>query len=196
MNLRGTDLKKHELEKAFNDSSRHITLRGKSALVPLKFTETGEPVSEKTSRVDIIIKRLTIPQINFLYHWRLTEFKDAAKACEKAGLSLDQAERLAQKLSCFKQEDAKVRAMAEIPTPSWIAAKHVENVFEGGKLEDSERDSLKELAKISGAYKTQATVSFTQNVFNLPKLSPEAEAELHKIADREADIVDAEVSNG
>jgi hypothetical protein len=191
-----SDLNKQELSKAFNDRSRKITLRGKSAVVPLKFDRKGQPVTESTNLRDLILKRLTLTDIEFLYHWRANEFKDANKACTEAGISLDHAERLAKKLSCFREEDAKVRALAEIPTPTWIAAKHVENVYDKGSLEDSERDSLKELAKISGAYKTQASVTFTQNVFNLPKLSPEAEAKLKEIADREADIVDAQVSNG
>lgn len=189
-------MKRHELEKAFNDGSRHVAIRGRQAVVPLKFDSAGQPVSEDTNPKNIVLKKLSLKDIEFLYHWRLTEFGDASKACEKAGISLDQAERLANKLSCFKEEDAKVKALAEIPTPSWIAAKHVENVYDGGTMEDSERDSLKELAKISGAYKTQASVSITQNVYNLPKLSPEAEAELRKIADREADIIEAQVSNG
>lgn len=190
-------MEKQELQKAFNDRSRKVRIRGRRAVVPMKFDRRGEPVTKDTPAKDIVIKNLTLTDINFLYHWRATEFKDASAACQKAEISLDQAERLAKKLACFREEDSKVKALAEIPTPSWIAAKHVENVYEGGKtLEDSSRDSLKELAKISGAYKTQASVSITQNVFNLPKLSPEAEAELRKIADREADVIEGEVAHG
>ena len=188
-------MKKQELQKAFNDGSRKITLRGQSAVIPLKFDKNDLPVSEKTNAKDLILKRLSLEDIEFLYHWRLTEFKDAPAACTKANISIEHAERLTKKLACFKEEDAKVKALAEIPTPSWIAAKHVENVFDGGTLEDSERDSLKELAKMSGAYKTQASISFTQNVFNLPKISAEAEAKLREIADREADVVEGEVAS-
>lgn len=90
--------------------------------------------------------------------------------------------RLIKKLSCFREEDAKVRALCEIPTPEWIAAKHVENIYEGGRLEESEHKSLQELAKIEGAYKQQAPQTQI-NVFNLPTLPPEKEAELKKVFD-------------
>ena len=84
--------------------------------------------------------------------------------------------------------------MADIHTPNWIAAKHVENVYEGGVLDDSERDSLKELAKISGAYKNTSTVNIQTNVFNMPKLSEEAMAKLKEFADGQADIVETQLA--
>lgn len=184
-------LKKENLANVVNDKSRRITIRGKQAIVPLKFDEDGEPAT--TDR--LIFKRLSLIDLRFLREWRGAEW-DVQKAIEKSGVSQDKAERLIKKLSVFREEDAKVKALAQIPSPSWIKSKHVENIYEGGTLQDSQQKSLAELAKIEGAYKTQASVSITQNVFNLPKLSPEAEAELRKIADKEADVMDAEVAHG
>ena len=74
----------------------------------------------------------------------------------------------------------------------------MENVYEGGGLEESEHKSLQELAKISGAYKTQnSPAGMVVNVFNLPKLDPESEQKLKEIARREAEIIqEAQVVNG
>ena len=49
----------------------------------------------------------------------------------KSGLDRSHVERLVKKLACFREEDARVKALCEIPTPDWIAAKHVENVYSG-----------------------------------------------------------------
>lgn len=154
----------------------------------MRFDKDGNPATSKT----IIIKTLTQQDLWFLKFWREAGYADAEGSCRKAGIDVAHAERLAKRLGAFREEEAKVKALAEIPTPSWVAAKHVENVYEGGGVEDSVHKSLSELAKITGAYKTQAAVSITQNVFNLPKLSDETRARLKEIADREADMVDTE----
>ena len=173
--------------KAVNDASRRVRVRGKQAIIPLKFDADGNPATDGK----IILKRLTLNDLHFLGVWRNADW-DINIAIRKSGFNKNRVEFLVRKLRCFRNEDAKVKALAEIPTPAWISAKHVENVYEGGGLEESERDSLKELAKISGAYKTQASLSITQNVFNLPKLSPETEAQLKAIAQRELAVeVDA-----
>lgn len=179
-------------EAGINDKARKVKLRGKEVIVPLKFDEEGEPAA-----VDrLIFKRLTLNDLRFLQKLRSANW-DIAKAREGLDISLESAERLLKKLSCFREEDARVKALCEIPTPSWIAAKHVQNVYEGGTLEDSEHKSLQELAKIEGAYKNNINVSVTQNVFNLPKYDPETEKKLKDIADQEAMLIqDAQVVNG
>lgn len=164
-------------DAGINDKARKVKIRGNQAIVPLKFDEDGNPAT-----VDrLIFKRLTLNDLRFLALWRDSGW-DIAKAQEKTSLSKDQVERLVKKLSCFREEDARVKALCEIPTPDWIAAKHVQNVYEGGVFGDSEQKSLAELAKIEGAYKQ--TAPQTQiNVFNLPALPPEKEAELKKVFD-------------
>lgn len=183
---------KTELEKVINDKSRRIKIRGKTAIVPLKFDEDGNPAT-----IDrLIFKRLSLLDLRFLRHLRDAGW-DIQKASEQAGINQERAERLVKKLSVFREEDARVKALAEIPTPSWIAAKHVENVYDGGALEDSQHKSLSELAKIEGAYKNNINLNVTQNVFNLPKYDPATEAKLKAIADQEAILIqDAQVVNG
>ena len=177
-------MNEEHLERAVNDRSRKITIRGHQAIVPLKFDEDGNPAT-----VDrLIFKRLSLNDLRFLRHLRESKW-DIAIACKKAGVAESSSERLIKKLSCFREEDARVKALCEIPTPDWIAAKHVQNVYEGGTLEDSEHKSLQELAKIEGAYKNNLNVTVTQNVFNLPHYDPATEAKLKDIADREAQII-------
>lgn len=191
-----TVLKKSDLEKAVNDGSRKVCIRGRQAIVPLKFDSDGDLVTGETPSVKLVLKRCTLNDLGFLFYWKQNDYTSAEKACEKAGISIDQAERLARKLACFREEDAKVKALAEIPTASWITAKDVESFYEGGQINESQHKSLDRLAKITGAFKT-TEVTITQNVFNLPKYDAVTEAKLKEIADREAMIIqDAQVVNG
>ncbi len=179
-------MKRENLSKVVNDASRHITIRGKQAIVPLKFDEDGEPSTDSTR----IYKRLSLNDLRFLQAWKQADW-DVAAAVAKCGVPEDKAERLIKKLSCFREEDARVKALCEIPTPSWIKAKHVENFYEGGTLEESQHKSLQELAKIEGAYKQQA-VNTQINVFNLPELPPEQAAKVKEVFDtiamKESDV--------
>lgn len=179
-----------------SDRSRKPIHRGKEVLVPLKFDDDGELLTQQTFDARKHLKRLSMDDLRFLKAWREAEW-NTEKACEKTGFEIKKAERLAKRLQVFRDEDAQTKALAEIPTPSWISAKHVENVYNGGEMEDSERDSLKELAKISGAYKTAAVVNIQHNVFNLPSLAPEDEAKVRALADSlaiETQIVDADAA--
>lgn len=185
-------MKKQELEKAINDSARKIPIRGTQAIVPLKFDKEGEVVSHDTSPDRMVFKRLTLDDLRFLKIWRTNNW-DVEKSREEAQVSEQKVVLLVRKLSCFRAEDAKVRALAEIPTPNWIAARDVENVYDGGSVSDSTHKSLDRLAKITGAFKT-SEVNITQNVFNLPQLSPEATAAIKAIADKEADVIEAQVA--
>lgn len=113
--------------------------------------------------------------------WRELEW-DVVEATKVIGLPPERVAKLVKKLQCFRNEDAQVKALAEIPTPNWIAAKHVENVYNGGSLDESEHKSLQELAKIEGAYKQQAP-STQINIWNLPDLAPEQNAKLKEVFD-------------
>lgn len=179
-----------KLVKEVSDRSHKPIQRGNAVLVPLKFDDDGELLNQETFDARKHLKRLSMDDLRFLKAWREAEW-DTEKALEKTGIPGDKAKRLISRLQVFREEDAKTKALAEIPTPSWISAKHVENVYNGGEMEDSERDSLKELAKISGAYKTAATVNIQHNVFNLPSLPPEQEAKVRALADSLA--IEAEV---
>lgn len=172
---------KRELEKVVSDKARRVKIHGNQAIVPLKFDKDGEIVSENTPPDKLVLKRLTLDDLRFLKVFRENSW-DASKSRDQLGLSQDTVDRLVKKLTCFRIEDAKVKALAEIPTPDWITAKHVENVYSGGVLQDSEHKSLAELAKIEGAYKQQAPTTQI-NVFNLPDLPPDQEAKLKEVFD-------------
>lgn len=192
VNRLGLDENKLLTDAGINDKSRRVKLRGKQVIVPLKFDEDGNPAS--TDR--LVFKRLSLIDLRFLKIWR-DNLWDIEKTISDTSLPRDRAERLIKKLVVFREEDARVRALCEIPTPSWIKAKHVQNFYEGGTLEDSEHKSLQELAKIEGAYKNQSLAGATVNIFNLPKYDPSTEAKLKELADKEAVIIqDAQVVNG
>ncbi len=178
---------KEDLAKVVNDASRKVSVRGKQAIVPLKFDEDGEIATSDTR----IFKRLSLTDLRFLGDWKKADW-DTEKAIAASGLTKERAERLIKKLSCFREEDAKVKALAEIPTPSWIKAKHVENFYEGGTMEDSQHKSLVELAKIEGAYKNVSSVNVNVvHSLKLPALKPEEEAELRRLGDSIATTVEA-----
>lgn len=171
-------------DAGINDGSRKVVFRGGQVIVPLKFDEDGQPAQADR----LVFKRLSLNDLRFLQAWRQAGW-NVEVAIGKSNLSRASAERLIKKLACFREEDARVKALCEIPTADWIAARHVQNIYEGGSLEDSEHKSLQELAKIEGAYKNNMNVSVTQNVFNLPKLDPETEQKLKALAAQEAQII-------
>lgn len=187
------DPEEQVLLQEVTDRSRKPIQKGHSALVPLKYGEDGDILNKDTFDARRHLKKLSMDDLRFLRAWRHAGW-DTDKACTELAVPIEKVKRLVAKLEVFRQEDARTKALSEIPTPAWIQAKHVENVYQGGTLEDSERDSLKELAKISGAYKTQASVNQTINIFQMPKLSPEAARKLKEFADAQADIVDGELA--
>lgn len=187
------DSEEQGLLQEVTDRARKPIKMGRNVLVPLKFEDEGELLTQETFEVKKHLKTLTMSDLRFLQSWRKHGW-NTDKACEELCVPIEKVKRLVAKLEVFREEDARTKALSEIPTPAWIQAKHVENVYQGGVLEDSERDSLKELAKISGAYKTQASVNQTINIFQMPKLSPEAAKKLKEFADLQADIVDGEIA--
>lgn len=170
-------MKHKDLAGAVNDGARNIKIRDTRPIIPLKFDKEGKTATDSTR----ILKRLTLDDLRFLQAWRESSW-DIVKATESTGMIPAKVERLVKKLQVFRDEDAKVKALAEIPTPDWIAAKHVENVYNGGTLEESEHKSLAELAKIEGAYKQQAP-NTQINIWNLPELPPEQTAKLKEVFD-------------
>lgn len=169
-----------KLASDLSDRSRKVKRAGDKYLVPLKFDDQGNPLTQESFNIRKHLKELSLLDLRFLSEWRASGW-DAEKAANKALVEPEHAKRLVRKLQVFKDEEERIKALADIPSVDFIKAKHTENVFEG-KLDDSQRDSLKELAKIVGAYKT-TSVTLTQNVFNLPPLSPEQESKLKEVYD-------------
>lgn len=176
--------------KEFSDASRKAVVVANKAVIPHKFTESGEVVGGDNFNPKRDVSRLSLTDLRFLSAWRAAKWDDKI-ATEKLNLEPEAAKRIIKRVSYFKTEDAKVKALADIPTPEWIAAKDVENVYEGGTVNDSQHKSLDRLAKITGAFKT-TEVNLTQNIFNLPALSPEVEAKFKALAEEalEAEIVE------
>jgi hypothetical protein len=168
------------LASEFSDKSRRVKRTGGRFLVPLKFDEKGEALTQETLDVRKHLKSLSLTELRFLSAWRASGW-DTPKAAAQVNITDEYAKRIAKKVVCFKDEEERIKALADVPTPDFIKAKHTENVFDG-KLDESQRDSLKELAKIVGVYK-QTNVSLTQNVFNLPPLTPEQETKLKEVYD-------------
>jgi len=187
------DEESKELLQEVTDRSRKPIVKGNSVLVPLKFDQDGELLDQDTFDARKHLKRLSLDDLRFLKCWRDSKW-DTQKACELLCIDVAKVKRLVAKLSVFREEDARTQALSQIPTSAWITAKHVENVYQGGVLQDSERDSLKELAKIAGAYKTTATVNIQNNIFQMPRLTPEQAAKLKEFADLQADVIEGEIA--
>jgi len=165
------------LASSVNDGTRQVRIRGIKSPVPLKFDKDGNPARTPQA---VILKHLNRDELYFLKLWRDSGW-NIAEATAKSGVTPEMAERLVKKLSVFQEEDEKVQALCKIPTPEYVAAKNLEG-FYTDSFSDGQRDHLKELAKMTGAYKTVASLSITQNVFNLPKLTPEIEAKFKQLA--------------
>lgn len=180
-------------DAGINDRARKVSLRGKEVIVPLKFDADG-----KVATVDkFIFKRLSINDLRFLALWRETDYsEDIQVLLKKTNLPESRIKWFCDKLDPFRKENDWTKALCNIPSINHIKARlHVNSYTD--ELSDGQRDSLKELAKIEGAYKNNLQVTVTQNVFNLPKYDPETEKKLKEIADREAIIIqEAEVVNG
>lgn len=182
-----------ELLQEVTDRSRSPIVKGKTVLVPLKFGDSGDLLNSQTFDARKHFKKLDLNDLRFLKCWRDNAW-DTEKTCADLFVESAKVKKLVAKLEVFREEDARTKALAAIPTAAWVSARHVENIYQGGVLEDSERDSLKELAKITGAYKTAATVNIHTNIFQMPQLSPEAMAKLKEFADSQADIVETELA--
>lgn len=175
---------KQGLLKSVSDKSRKAKLVGRRALVPLKFDDDGSPITQANFDPTKHLKSLSLNDLAFLKAWRESGW-DLEATQKKLAIETEKAKRIARNLQVFKDEEARVKALADIPTTQWIAAKHTENVFDGN-LEDSQRDSLKELAKIIGAYKPTTTISLNAKL-EMPQLSPEQAAKAREFFDTVAE---------
>jgi len=175
-----TPREQRALVTQLNDRSRKASRTRHKVIVPLKFDDDGNSITKETFNPVKHLKALNLDDLHFLKTWRENGW-DIEKTCKETLTDEEKAKRLIRKLQVFKDEEGRVRALADIPSPAWISAKHTENVFEG-KLDDSQRDSLKELAKITGAYKPTQSVS-VQISLEKPAWTPEQEAKIRDLYD-------------
>jgi hypothetical protein len=179
---------KEDLAKVVNDASRKVSIRGNQAIVPLKFDEDGEPATfDKT-----IYKRVNRNDLRFLALWQETDYSEDIEVLrKKTNLPESRIKWFCNKLDCFKQEDLLTKAVCKIPSVNHIKARlHINSYTD--ELTDGQRDSLKELAKIGGAYKNVSSVNVNVvHSLKLPALKPEEEAELRRLGDSIATTVEA-----
>lgn len=182
------------LRKHFNSKSRKVKKDRNHYLVPLRYDAAGKVLTEETFDARKHYKKLTLDDWAFLEAWKRNDY-DAIKTQDDLALSAYDLTRLVQKLECFKREEIQDKALATIPTASFIQARHTENVLGGAPLDDSQRDSLKELAKITGAYKSTTQINVQNNVFQMPTLTPAEQQALKAFADKMADVQEAQLGS-
>lgn len=161
------------LVRQFSDRSRKTVKAGNEFIVPHKFTPSGDVVDDSNFQPKRDLSRLTLDDFRLLA--ALQEKKwDAKAACDSLGLDLEISQRRLKKLSYFEFEDKKSKSLAAVATPAFVTAKNVEGFFTDS-LTDGQRDHLKELAKITGAYKPTTNLNLNVNAFVKPQLTPEQE---------------------
>src|SRR3990167_1229893 len=162
------------LVKKFSDRSRKAVRKGEQFLIPHKFTPDGSVIDESNFNAKRDLSRLSLDDFRLLA--ALQEKKwDQKAACESIGVDLQESQKRLKKLSYFEFEDKKALALATVATPAFVTSKHIQNIIEGGTLNDSEHKSLVEAAKITGAYKPTTTLNLSVSAFVKPQLSPEQE---------------------
>ncbi len=177
------------LVRKFSDKSRKATRTGNKFLIPHKFTPDGDVIDESNFNARRDISRLTLDDFRLLS--ALQEKKwDLKAACESLQIDLEAAAKRYKKLSYFEFEDKKAHALAAVATPAFVTSKNVEGFF-ADNLSDGQRDHLKELAKITGAYKPTTNINLNHNVVQISVLSPDEQKRLKEIGDnwQEAQVV-------
>lgn len=163
------------LKRHFITRARKVVASGQRYIVPSKYDTDGNLVTPQTPSSKTIARCLTLTDWKFLETWRRNKW-DTAKTQIELAYSDQRIKTLVGRVAVFRDEEVKDLALAQIPSTTFIQARHVENLFAEGRLGDSERDSLKELAKITGSYKPNPTqINVQQNFFVKPQLSPEQE---------------------
>lgn len=184
-----------QLSEKNSDRARKTRRVGRNFLVPHKFDPSGQPLTEESFLPARDLSLLSMLDYSLLDALQNTGW-NLEKSCAKLGMEPEEARRRFKRLQYFEFEAKRAQALAAVATPEFITAQHIDNVYTN-TLDDGQRDSLRELAKITGAYK-QTNVSQT-NIFNLPVLTPEQEAQLRAIGDSIAmkkSAINAEVVPG
>lgn len=161
------------LVKQFSDKARKVTRKGSQFIVPHKFSPEGDVLDESNFNARRDISRLSLDDFRLLSALQDKKW-DFKAACEALQVDPEQAAKRYKKLSYFEFEDKKSQALAAVATPAFVTAKNIEGFFTDN-LSDGQRDHLKELAKITGAYKPTTNLNVNVNAFVRPQLSPEQE---------------------
>lgn len=162
-----------KLVRQFSDRSRKTKRVGSQFIIPHKFTPDGDVLDDSNFNPRRDLSRLSLDDFRLLA--ALQEKKwDFKAACESAQLDPDVFQKRLKKLSYFEFEDKKANALAAVANPAFVTAKNVEGFYTDA-LSDGQRDHLKELAKITGAYKPSTNINLNVNAFVKPQLSPEQE---------------------
>lgn len=162
-----------------SDRARKIKRVGRTFLVPHKFSPSGQPLTEETFVPGRDLSKLSMDDFCLLDALQECGW-NVENAAVRANMPSDEAKRRYKRLRYFEFEVERSQALAVVATPEFITAKHVDNVYTN-TLDDGQRDSLKELTKILGLNKQ--TVVAQTNIFNMPTLTPEQEAQLQEIGD-------------
>lgn len=156
-------------------------------LVQQKYSDEGELLTPETIDLRVHLKKLHFQDWQFLNVWRENNW-NFEKACEILSIDRQKALKIKKKVDFIQAQEAKDKALASIPSVAFIQARHVENIYSEEKLDDSTQKSLDALAKIQGAYKTQATQVNNQiNVLQFPSLDEETARKIKELADSLAD---------
>lgn len=177
------------LVKKFSDRSRKTKRVGSQFIVPHKFSPAGDVIDTSNFDAKRDISRLSLDDFRLLAALQETKW-DFKAACESIHVDQDVAQKRYKKLSYFEFEDKKAQALAAVATPAFVASQNVEGFYRD-HLSDGQRDHLKELAKISGAYKPTTNINVNHNVFQMPVMTPEEMKRLKDIGDNwtEAELV-------
>lgn len=169
------------LVRSFSDFSRKAIADGRRVVIPHKFKfPSGDVITE-----DNFDSKKDLSKLN-MDDWRLLAEMagngwDIEKGALTVGLDLERARRIGKKLRYFEFEALREKALVSILNPQFVAGKHMENVYQD-TLTDNQRDSLKELAKITGAYKPSTSVN-VQVHLEKPDWTPEQEAKIRAVFD-------------
>ena len=175
--------KKSEIKrfaKKFSDLSRKAILNGNTLVIPHKVKNSGVIVTHENFDARVDLSKLSLKDLAFLETWMDTGW-DFEKTCRELGITEDQAKWSYNKVRYFEFEDKKVKALAKVPTPEFVAAKNLEGFYRDN-YSDGQRDHLKELAKITGAYKPTVSIN-AQVQLEKPDWTPEQEAKLREVYD-------------
>ena len=182
-----------ELLNHFSDQSRQASLVGSTVVLPKILDDEGE-IRNTWASPDAVFK-LNLKQARFLKAYE--ETLDLEKAALKADVTVEWAKKFLKNQTALAYLDEKQRltALSEVATPQWTKAKLVDGIT-GHWVPENPKVAVKclEMVKDINFPRAAANLNITQNVFNLPKLTPDAERALKEIADREADVIDAEVA--
>lgn len=177
------------VRSSLSSKSRNVVSHHGKDVVSLRYDDEGKPLTASTLDSRKHIKYLDQNDWIFLECWQRHGY-NAEKAAHELDLSDFNVKRLVKKLDCFRTEELRDRVIATVPSVEFLKARHVENLMapKEEKLDDSDHKSLSELAKIQGAYKNTNQINIQNNVFQMPNLTPEQQAELKALGDRLASV--------